>query len=151
LANKFLVEVAQVTAEGEIQYVKTGLGDSLREIEDAEGNLATAKSALNSGDLSGSFSMAYLAARKSVQAVLTAHGMRVKSGGKTHIVYVNVTKASIFRSSAWVRFDWMRTQRHIADYPRVDTAKVSALDCAEAISAAESMVQDVRAILSKLN
>ena len=151
MANKFLLEVAQPTSEGEIQPVKTGLRDALNEIDDASANLTTAKLALQGEDLSGSFSMAYMSARKSVQAVLTAHGMRVKSGRNTHIIFVNVTKASIFDSSIWERYDWMRTQRHIADYPKVDHAKVNAQDCTDAIAAADSMLEDVRSILKSLN
>ena len=150
MANKFLLELAKVTREGETESVHTGLKDGLNELVDAQKNLETAKLGLSVGDYSGSFSMAYLAARKSVQSVLTAHGKRVKAVGNSHTVFVNVTKISTFESEAWVRLDWMRSVRNNADYPKVNFEKVNSVDCQEAIESAELMLKDARRILDGL-
>lgn len=151
MPNKFLIEVAKLTLEGETESVRTGLKDALNEITDAEKNLETAKLGLSVEDYSGSFSMAYLASRKSVQSVLTAHGKRVKSVGKSHVVFVKITKATIFESQSWDRLDWMRIVRNNADYPKVDYEKVNSSDCQDAIKAAEQMLEDAKRILRKLS
>lgn len=150
MANKFLTDLARLTQPGQLEPVKTGLLEANSDLADAELNLNTARLALAANDLSGSFSMAYLAARKCVQAVLAAHGMRVKSGNKTHLVFVSVTKASIFTQELWVRLDWMRSVRNNADYPRVDSPKTSIHDCEEALAAAQLMLDDTSRILGNL-
>jgi uncharacterized protein (UPF0332 family) len=150
LANKFLTELAKVTRDGETESVHTGLKDGLNELVDAQKNLETAKLGLSVEDYSGSFSMAYLAARKSVQSVLTAHGKRVKAVGNSHIVFVNVAKITTFESECWVRLDWMRSVRNNADYPKVNFEKVNSADCEEAIKSAELMLQDAMRILNDL-
>ena len=150
MANKFLTDLARITQPGQLEPVKTGIREANNDLADAQLNLNTARLALAAQDLSGSFSMAYLAARKCVQAVLAAHGMRVRSGTKTHLVFVSVTKASIFTSGVWVRLDWMRTVRNNADYPKVDAQKTSGRDCEEAIAAAHLMLEDAKRILGTL-
>lgn len=150
MANKFLKELASVTREGDTESVHTGLKDGLNELADAQKNLETAKLGLSVEDYSGSFSMAYLAARKSVQSVLTAHGKRVKAVGNSHTIFVSVTKISIFEAESWGHLDWMRSVRHNADYPKVNFEKVNSSDCEEAIASAELMLQDAKRILNTL-
>lgn len=49
--------------------------------EDARRHLATAEAALVSEDLAGAYQLAYDAARKSLTALLSAQGLRVKGAG----------------------------------------------------------------------
>ena len=150
MPTKFQTLIAGVTREGDVTPVSTGLADALAELKEAALNLKSAEQNLTHEDFSGSFALAYDAARKSLQAVLTANGYRVRSGEGSHKVFVLISKIEVFQGVGWPLLDWMREVRNNAQYPRLNYPKVNAVDCDKAIRAAHLMHLDAKRILESL-
>ncbi len=150
MPSRFQTLIAGVTRDGDVTAVNTGLSDALAEIEDAARNLSSAEHALLTDDLSGSFALAYDAARKSIQAVLTANGFRVRSGEGSHKVFVVISNIDVFQGDGWPLLDWMRDVRNNAQYPRINYPKLKSMDCEKAINSAKLMHRDAKRILDSL-
>lgn len=149
MPNKFQRDIIAATDEGAISYVKSGLAEARQQMDSAIQNLNSAV-LLRDTDISGSFTLAYEACRKSVGAVLAAHGMRLKHVEKAHKVFVAISKQESFASEAWVKFDWMRVRRNDTQYSNPDKPDVTRQDCEVAIDAAKLMTADAQRLLNSL-
>ena len=150
MPNKFQQEIIAATDEGAISYVKSGLVDARQQILSALQNLSSAE-ILRDTDVSGSFTLAYEASRKSVGAVLAANGMRLKQVEKAHKVFVAISKLESFDSAAWAKFDWMRVRRNDTQYANPDKPDVTLGDCDVAIAAAKLMTADAQRLIDSMD
>lgn len=120
-------ELQRVTADNRIAQVL---------IDDAGRHLATAETALSSGDLSGAYQLAYDALRKSAASLLTVQGLRATSRGG-HIAIQEAAQAQ-FGSTvrAFRSFGRIRRARNNFKYPSTVAPGPSPDDVRDAIAAA---------------
>jgi HEPN domain-containing protein len=149
LPSTFEKAVIACTAHGDIEFVQTGLLEGRRQLEVALLNLQSAEKIFPE-DLTGSLSQAYDASRKALQALLAAHGIRVRQASNSHVTFVKISSASVFDRDAWVDLDWMRRLLNQAEYPSVNGQHLTVENCQEAIEAAQRMVADAQRLLSEL-
>ncbi len=76
---------------GSVQRVPIDIRAVERLMRDATQHLATASAALERGDLSGAFQLAYDAARKSLTALALSRGLRTKGEG-AHVTLIAVVQ-----------------------------------------------------------
>ena len=108
----------ELRAEGRIQDVPVDPRAASRLLEDAGRHLRTARLALQEGDLSGSYQLAYDAARKSLTAMLLSRGLRARGLG-AHAVLIEAVRA-VFVQEKDIEvlrpLDRMRRIRNDAEY-----------------------------------
>jgi hypothetical protein len=133
-------ELEQVTADRRIARLL---------LDDAGRHLATAATALSSGDLSGAFQLAYDALRKSAAGLLSEQGLRATSRGG----HIAVQEAVLARFGSTVRafrsFGRIRRARNSFEYPSTVTPGPSAEDVTDAIAAATQVHQAAMTILEQ--
>lgn len=149
MPSKFQQQVISVTSAGDIDYVKTGVKDARIQFAQAEAHFKSATKVVDE-DWPGSFILTYEAARKSVQAVLAAHGMRIKKFESAHKVIVAISTVELFDQVSWKKLDWMRTRRHDVQYANPDKPDVTLQDCEVALAAARLMLDDAAKIIESL-
>src|ERR1700677_2315628 len=92
--------VRELIQAAEIEQVTADLAIARRMLEDAGRHVATASQAKMTGDLSGSYQLAYDALRKSAASLLEAQGLRETSRGG----HLAVQEAVIAQFGTAVRF-----------------------------------------------
>jgi uncharacterized protein (UPF0332 family) len=142
--------IEDLLARGELERVVPGDAVTDRLLDDARRHLATAETALRSGDLAGAYQLAYDALRKSAASLLSAQGLRATSRGG-HIAIQDAvvaqfgTSAQVFRS-----FSRIRRARNSLEYPgSTDAPGPSAEDVANAIKVATQAHEAAATILEQ--
>jgi hypothetical protein len=140
-------EVDALVAEGVLVRVPVDLEAAERELSAARIHLAGAEASA-SVDPTGSFTLAYDAARKAVVGHMRARGLRVRSRFGAHYQtgrYATAVLRGRGLDEHVVAFLDMREVRNDTEY---ESAMVAASDSAEALSHARAIVAAVEAELS---
>ena len=113
----------------------------------AETHLASAP-ALLPADPPGAFAVIYDAARKSLGAVLAQQGLRATSTNGHRATQEAIEAQLGPNASKVVRpFRSLRTRRHDAEYPGLDTPEVTVQEAEEALEDASSIVGAMKMFL----
>jgi len=91
----------------------------------------------------GAFMLTYDAARKALTAILANQGLRPMGSEGGHAVLLDVALAQLdppLGDDLW-EFDWMRRIRNNSAYPSPERTVASAADVAEALPAAERILE----------
>ena len=91
----------------------------------------------------GAFMLTYDAARKALTAILANQGLRPMGSEGGHAVLLDVALAQLdppLGDDLW-EFDWMRRIRNNSAYPSPERTVTSAADVAEALPAAERILE----------
>lgn len=104
-----------------------------RHLETAAGNVET--------DPTGSFQLAYDAARKALAAVLANQGLRSRGEG-AHAVLLTAALAQLDPPMGrdLRQFDWLRRTRNSAEYPMPETPPITPGDASDALPLAQAIV-----------
>jgi len=141
--------IAELLQVGDLEQVTADLAIAQLLLDDAGRHLATAATALSSGDLSGAYQLAYDALRKSAASLLAAQGLRATSRGG----HVAVQEATMAQFGSTVRafrsFGRIRRARNSFEYPSTVTPGPSADDVTDAIAAATQAHQAAVTILEQ--
>jgi hypothetical protein len=101
-------------------------------------------------DAAGAFQLTYDAARKALQAVLLASGLRVASPPRgNHYVFIELAESGILIEPAWATLRWMRELRNTTEYPAVGQLTAQLEDAKQAIFAVEAMVKEAGRLLNR--
>lgn len=130
--------IAELLQAGELERVSADRRIGQLLLDDADRHLATAATALTSGDLSGAYQLAYDALRKSAASLLAVQGLRATSRGG----HVAVQEAVVAQFGSTVRafrsFGRIRRARNAFEYPSAVAAGPSRDDVADAIEVART-------------
>jgi HEPN domain len=141
--------IGQLLHAGELEQVTADQPMAQLLLDDAGRHLATAATALSSGDLSGAYQLAYDALRKSAASLLAAQGLRATSRGG----HIAVQEAVLAQFGSTIRafrsFGRIRRARNSFEYPSTVTPGPSADDVTDAIAAATQSRQAAMTILEQ--
>ncbi|MCG2798019.1 MAG: HEPN domain-containing protein [Cellulomonas sp.] len=114
------------------------LADAL--VDQAQRHLATAAGSV-SADPTGSFQLAYDAARKALAAVLANQGLRSRGEG-AHAVLLTAALAQLDPPMGrdLRQFDWLRRTRNSAEYPMPETPPIMSGDANDALPLSQAIV-----------
>lgn len=143
-------DVDQLLAQARLTRVEPNreLADSY--LDQARAHL-TAASAVTDLDAAGAFVLAYDAARLSLAAILINQGLRPRGEG-AHAVLLDAVLAQLEppRQQAFREFDWMRRLRNDTQYPNADRPTAVSDDVAQAIPAAEAILERAAVLLDHM-
>lgn len=143
-------EIDALLAEGRLTRVVAN-----RELADAQLAQAVdhlrAAAAIRDIDTAGAFTLAYDAARLALAAILVTQGLRPRGAG-AHAVLLDVVIAQLEppRQEEFRQFGWMRRLRNDTQYPSVDRPAAASDDVAQAIPAAQAIVERARILLDHM-
>jgi hypothetical protein len=129
-------EIDGMLAQGELDRVQPSAELAERFFAEADTHLTSA-SAIKTSDPTGSYQLAYDAARKACAALLAVQGLRATSAGG-HIAVQDVVRAQ-FRG-VFAQFPTLRRVRKQSEYPDVTTPTTTLDDASFAIDAAADML-----------
>ncbi len=114
------------------------LADAL--VDQAQRHLATAAGNVQTGP-TGSFQLAYDAARKALAAVLANQGLRSRGEG-AHAVLLTAALAQLDPPMGrdLRHFDWLRRTRNSAEYPMPETPPITPGDANDALPLSQAIV-----------
>jgi HEPN domain-containing protein len=109
------------------------LDQARRHLESAASNVGT--------DPTGSFQLAYDAARKALAAVLANQGLRPRGEG-AHAVLLTAAIAQLDPPMGrdLRHFDWLRRTRNSSEYPMPETPPITPVDANDALPLATAIV-----------
>jgi len=141
--------VRELIEAAEIEQVTADLTIARRMLEDAGRHIATASQAIDTGDLSGAYQLAYDALRKSAASLLEAQGLRATSRGG----HLAVQEAVIAQFGTAVRFfrsfGRIRRARNSFEYPSSDSPGPTSDDVNDAIAVATQVRDAATTILDQ--
>jgi hypothetical protein len=141
--------IAALLDAGELEQVTVDQRIAQLLLDDAGRHLATAATALSSGDLSGAYQLAYDALRKSAVSLLALQGLRATSRGGHVAVQESVMAQFGSTVRAFRSFGRIRRARNSFEYPSTVAPGPSADDVADAIAAATQAQQAAITIVKK--
>jgi len=127
--------IAALLGAGELEQVTVDQRIAQLLLDDAGRHLATAATALSSGDLAGAYQLAYDALRKSAASLLALQGLRATSRGGHVAVQESVMAQFGSTVRAFRSFGRIRRARNSFEYPSTIAPGPSADDVADAIAA----------------
>lgn len=139
-------EIERLLAEGRLQRVGGSAADGTDWLERAGRTLRTSRHIGDDPD--SAFILAYDAARHACTAVLAHQGLRPTSSGG-HYVIEEVLRAQF--GNTFRDFGALRRRRNEIEYPLRPGDDVSEEEAAEAIVAAESLIETVGKLLPNLS
>ncbi|MFA5774039.1 MAG: HEPN domain-containing protein [Ilumatobacteraceae bacterium] len=139
-------EIAELVKENELEQVPINDSNVKELINDSHMHLATARLAMESGDLKSSHLLAYDAFRKSVTALLAAQGLRPTSIGG-HSAVDHAIRAQFPTREQFRAFGRLRRARNKYEYPGSESGGPSSDEVEDAIKEGEKAVDASRKIL----
>lgn len=136
-------EIDGMLAKGELERVTPSEDLAERFFDEAHRHLASA-SAIKASDPTGSYQLAYDAARKACAALLVVQGLRATSAGG-HIAVQDMVRAQ-FRG-VFAQFPTLRRVRKQSEYPDVTTPTTTGDDASFAIDTAADMLNSARRLV----
>lgn len=133
--------------EGHLQETQTGPKDAFHELGIAELHL-TSSDSISVNDPVGAYQLSYEAARKAIQALLMADGLRITSAGG-HYAFVKIAESGFSYAMEWRHFRTMRQIRNKAEYPDGDFVVIDRATLQEAITVSEILIAEVRKLLNE--
>ena len=143
-------EIDQLLAQSRLTRVAANreLADSY--LAQARGHIAAA-AAIADLDAPGAFALGYDAARLALAAILLNQGLRPRGEGAHAVLLEAVLAQSEPPRQAELReFDWMRRLRNDTQYPDVDRPVAVTDDVAQAIPAAQAIVDRAAILLEHM-
>lgn len=129
-------KIAELLPAAELEQITADLRVAQLLLDDAGRHLATAATALSSGDLSGAYQLAYDALRKSAASLLAAQSLRATSRGG-HIALQEAARAQFGSTvKAFRSFGRIRRARNTFEYPSTIAPGPSPDDVRDAITTA---------------
>jgi hypothetical protein len=136
-------EIDGMISQGELAHVVPSEELAERFFGEADRHLASAK-AIRATDPTGSYQLAYDAARKACAALLAVQGLRATSAGG-HIAVQDVVRVQ-FRG-VFAQFPTLRRVRKQSEYPDVTTPTTTVDDASFAIDAAADMLKSAQRLV----
>ena len=136
-------QVEGMIERGEIERVTPDAGLAERYLSEATIHLESAR-LVRARDPSGSFDLAYDAARKASVALMAVQGLRPTSGGG-HVAVGDVVHAQF--GNTFAPFHRLRRDRNRSEYPDALTPSITQEDADYAISTSEALVGAARKLL----
>jgi hypothetical protein len=136
-------EIDGMLAHGDLDRVQPSAELAERFFAEADRHLASAAQ-IRTSDPTGSYQLAYDAARKACAALLAVQGLRATSAGG-HIAVQDVVRAQ-FRG-VFAQFPTLRRVRKQSEYPDVTTPTTTVDDASFAIDAAADMLNSARQLV----
>lgn len=130
-----------------LESVASSLSDGRLQLNAARAHLVSEQLVAATDPVAG-LTLAYDAARKSVQAFMAAHGLRVKVPPGNHFTFIQVTRTLAWDESVWSDLLWLKDRRNEAEYPAPASRSILLSDAAEAITASAAMVAFVEGLLT---
>jgi hypothetical protein len=141
--------IAKLLATGELDAVITGAERPEKELQAANRHYESALRILDS-DPEGAFQLLYDSARKALQALLAAEGIRVRRPPNgNHYTFVKVANGGFVDERVWAPLDWMRKVRNQTEYPEPELLPASATDSHQAVAHVTAMLEDAKSRLAK--
>lgn len=128
--------VERLLEEGYLERVLASPTFARRLLNDASAHLDSAGSIVG-GDPTGSYQLAYDAARKACAALLAVQGLRATTRGG-HIAVQDVVQEQF--GKVFSSFAQMRRVRQTSEYPNPGTPTISAADAREGIGSATEIL-----------
>lgn len=113
---------------------------------------ATARAALQNGDIDGAYSAAYDAYRMAAEVLLGGQGLRATGGDGSHMAVEDAISAQFaaeIPAFAKQTFERLRRTRHTAQYFDLSAAPISEQDAAWAIQKAAAAISGVRKLTTQ--
>lgn len=140
-------EVQNLIDQGELDEVEPSSEHAELLMQQAETHLVSAP-ALLPADPPGAYSVLYDAARKSLSAVLAKQGLRATSKNGHRATQQAIEAQLGPNASKVVRpFRNLRSRRHEAEYPALETPAVTTQEVEEALADAREMVAAMKKFL----
>jgi hypothetical protein len=130
------------------EFVATGLTEAAWDLSNATKHLASATS-IRDSDPVGAFQLAYDAARKSAQAVLSAHGLRITHHGG-HFAFVVFAESGYFSSNGWSQLRNLRKVRNRIEYPEHDFSLLGIDEVESALVSAWEMHREADGLIAAI-
>lgn len=144
-------EIDRMLAVGDLERVQPSRQHADRLIGQARRHLDSARLTCES-DPEGAYSVLYDAARKALWAVLANQGLRPTAKGGHLAVYQAVKAQLDPPMGLQLRpFDRMRRQRHIAEYPRLDSPELRADDIRDDVPKIRVIVEIAERVLESMS
>ena len=141
--------IGKLLATGELDAVITGAGRPEKELQAANRHYESALTILDS-DPEGAFQLLYDSARKALQALLAAEGIRVRRPPNgNHYTFVKVANGGFVDERVWAPLDWMRKVRNQTEYHEPELLPASATDSRQAVIHVAAMLEDAKSRLAK--
>lgn len=126
---------------GELDLVAPDRGLALKYLEQAEQHLRGSEAA-HDVDPTGSFNLAYDAARKAMTALLLTQGLRPKGDGGHRVVQEAVLEqVGSAGQEVFGQFRWMRQLRNDSQYPAVGKPVAGSEEAVDARTAARDIIE----------
>ena len=129
------------------ESTETNVADSWNQLHMAERHWHSA-TILRDLDPAGSFQLLYDAARKTLQALLAAGGIRITSAGG-HYAFVRVAELDFLEDESWLQFRAMRLIRNSLEYPNREIHSLTESELIEAIDAVSRMIAEAKKLLDQ--
>ena len=136
-------EIDGLIARGEIDRVAPNDALAERYLAEAARHVASARSIVGS-DATGSYDLAYDAARKACVALLIFQGLRPTSAGG-HVAVADAVQAQF--GPPFDSLNRLRRQRNRNEYPDVATPTTTQADAEHAIEVAVRLIEGARGLL----
>jgi hypothetical protein len=141
--------IEELLAARELEQVTPANSVASLLLEDAGRHLATAARAVETGDLTGAYQLAYDALRKSAASLLAVQGLRATSRGG-HVAVQEATIAQFGSTArAFRAFGRIRRARNSFEYPSATTPGPAPDDVTDAITVATQAHQAAATILAQ--
>ena len=140
--------IADLITSTELESVTADEGLAARLLLDRARHLETARSAVDLGDLTGAYQLAYDALRKAAAALLAVQGLRSTSRGG-HIAIQDAVQAQFGGAGSPFRaFSRIRRSRNSFEYPDSDSAGPDGEDVEDAIIVATDALRAARTLVT---
>lgn len=136
-------QILESSFSASVDEVESTKKDAEHKLAQAEGHLESA-SVICATDLEGALQLTYDAARKALQALMAAAGLRLRQPPGNHWTFVEISRLAIFDQEIWVDLKWMRERRNDSEYSNVGAPEITAREADEAMVAARLMLADVQ-------
>ena len=138
-------------ADGELQRVPDSREHADRLLAQARVHVASALKVCDAGP-TGGYALAYDGARKALTAILENEGLRPTTRGG-HLAVSEAVRAQLDPPMGRIlrRFNRMRTRRHDAEYPPIDSPEISPADVREDQETAESLIELAARVLEEMS
>jgi hypothetical protein len=143
--------IDRMLADGELQRIPASREQADRLLAQARIHVASALQVCDA-DPPGGYALAYDGARKALTAILENEGLRPTTRGG-HLAVSEAVRAQLDPPMGRIlrQFNRMRTRRHDAEYPPVDSPEITPADVREDRETAESLIDLATRVLEEMS
>lgn len=138
-------------ANGELQRVPASRDQADRLLAQAKIHVTSALKVCDA-DPPGGYALAYDGARKALTAVLENEGLRPTTRGG-HLAVSDAVRAQLDPPMGRIlrQFNRMRTRRHDAEYPPIDSPEITSADVRDDQKTAEDLIELAARVLDEMS